>query len=312
MAVPQKPASPPNNLALCVPALARAGQILCTVVAPAQARDALRQAAAVLESNGRFVGISGVKDLADTCRAAADSTEEAQLVPICRQLAATTARHVTAVAHEIQQQAKGQGRPALPTAATPPETPKPAIEIRPVQAARPAGLAKPAGKPQPAEKPQVSPGRVERITVARTPAEKAAVTLALQNGKRFAVVGNGTLIDTQANQMWAARVGPTAIYGVAQTEIQKLHLANYADWRLPTPDELKRLLADEGSDFARSSGLFTAEKGRGGVDQLWTSESRLRFWFFGREATCLSVHTGGFSRQKAGATGVGVLAVRSP
>jgi hypothetical protein len=70
-------------------------------------------------------------------------------------------------------------------------------------------------------------------------------------------------------------------------------------------------LADDGYDFARSSSLFAGEKGRGGVDQVWTSESRLRFWFFGREATCLSVHTGGFTRQKPGAPGVAVLAVRS-
>jgi hypothetical protein len=373
MAVPRQPSGPPNNLALCVPALARAGQILCTVVTPALARESLRQAAAVLEGNGRFSNVSAVKELVERCRAAAESTDEAQLVPRCRQLAAATARQVTALAQEIQQQAKGQARPAPALAPAPAETPRPVeparpvVEARPAEPpepvkapvpvkkpapaekpkaaepakpappARPAPVAKPeparaakapektrpvepsrpverprpAAKPQPAPHVQVPPGLAERITLAQTPAEKSAVALALQNANRFALVGNGSLIDTKTNLMWTTRVGPAAAYGAAQRQVQTLRLGNYTNWRLPTPDELKRLLADEGYDFARSSGMFAAEKGRGGVDQVWTSESRLRFWFFGREVTCLSVHTGGFARRKPADTGIAALAVRS-
>jgi hypothetical protein len=391
MAAPQQPSGPPNNLALCIPALARAGQILCAAVAPDQARQSLRQAAEVLEGNGRFTGIPAVKDLADQCRMTADTTEGSQLVSRCRQLAAATARQVTLLAQEIQLQAKGQAKlatPALPapapapkpapaepvrpvTEARPPESAKPAAALapkppvetaKPLEAAepvekpalpvkpapaetpkplepakparpirpprpvekpatpavaqppekpRPVGKPKPVEKPQGTPKPQVSTAAVARLTIARTPAEQLAVTLALQNGSRFAIVGNGTIIDTRTNLMWVAHVGPALPRGAAQAQLQGLRLANHTNWRLPTPDELKLLLADDGGDFARVSGLFATGPGLPAVDRVWTSDSRHRFWFFGLEATCLSVSTGAFNWQKPSAAGIAALAVRS-
>ena len=239
-----------NILAQCVPALARASQLLCTVSQPDQARDALRQAAGLLEGNGRFAEIAAVKELADRCRVTAQTGTERELVAACRQLGATVARQMTALTQEIQRQAKAPAKPAAPAPAPPPAKPvepvKPVIPPEPVEAARPAEkpvpvekarpvvppkplvparpapiekprpveepVAAPAAKVpdekrpvekvKPAPRPSVVPGLVERITVARTAAEKAAVTLALQDGKRFAVVGNGTIIDTKTNRMW--------------------------------------------------------------------------------------------------------------
>ena len=383
-----------NVLAQCVPALARASQLLCTVTQPGQARDALQQAVGLLDGNGRFAEIPAVKELAERCRVTAQTGAEGRLVAACRQLGVTLARQMTALTQEIQQQAKAPARPAVPAAPAAPvakEAPKPVAEVtkpveaprpvekvalvekakpvepvtpivppKPVEAAKPAEKAvpiekpKPVEKPKPAEpaeptlpvrpaavekprpvekpaaapaprapekgrpvekakpapKPQVTPGLVERITVARTAAEKSAVTPALREGKRFAVVGNGTIIDTKANRMWAARLGPATSFRGAQSHAQKLRLANYADWRLPTPEELQQLVAEGGGNAVHALGMFTPERGDS-VDWLWTSRSRRRFWIFGREATCLSLRTGQLGPQKAGASRVAALAVRS-
>ena len=368
-----------NVLAQCVPALARASQLLCTVTQPGQARDALQQAVGLLDGNGRFAAISAVKELADRCRVAAQTGTEGQLVATCRQLGATLARQMTILTQEIQQQAKAPARPAAPVAPVPREAPKPLAEVakpieaptpvekrapvepvkpvappKPVEAAKPAEKpvpiekpkpvepakpvvpvrpaavekprpaekpvaapapkvpekARPAEKVKPAPKPQVVPGLVERITVARTAAEKSAVALALRDGKRFAVISNGTIIDTQTNRMWVARPGPATPHSGALSFAQNLRLGNYADWRLPTPEELQQLVAEGGSYAARSLGMFTPEQG-GNVDWLWTSRSRRRFWFFGREATCLSLRTGQLRPLKLNATGVAPSVVRS-
>jgi len=373
---------PQNVLAQCVPALARASQLLCTVTQPSQARDALQQAVGLLDGNGRFAEITAVKELADRCRVTAQTGTEGQLVAACRQLGATLARQMTTLTQEIQQQAKAPARPVAPAAPVVPvprEAPKPVAEVakpveapkpvekrapvepvkpaappKPVEAAKPAEKpvpiekprpvepakpavpvrppavekprppekpvaapapkvpekARPAEKAKPAPKPQVVPGLVERITVARTAAEKSAVALALRDGKRFAVIGNGTIIDTKTNRMWVARPGPATPFSGAQSYAQNLRLASYADWRLPTPAELEQLVAEGGSYAARSLGMFTPEQG-GNVDWLWTSRSRRRFWFFGREATCLSLRTGQLRPQKLNATGVAPLVVRS-
>jgi hypothetical protein len=405
----------PNILAQCIPAVARASQLLCTVSQPAQARDALQQAIELLDGNGRFADVASVTELAERCRVAARTVSDDQLTAACRQLGATVARQMAVLAQEMQQArlgarpappaapvAKEAAKPAepakplapptpAPAAARPAETPKPAVPPRPaepvkpvvppkpapeavrrveapkpVQPAKPATpplpaeMAKPAEKPvpverpkaveplkpaapvrpasvekpapaekprpvekpvpplapkapakgKPASKPQVDPGLVERITVASTDAEKAAVLSALQAGKRFAVVGKDTIIDTRANRMWAARCGPTLPYRGAQTYARELRLANYADWRLPAPEELSALMAEGGSGAVKSLGMFSAESG-GRLEWLWTSQSRRRFWFFGQRAACLSVRTWQLSWQKPGTTGAAGLVVRS-
>ena len=369
-----------NVLAQCVPALARASQLLCTVTQPGQARDALQQAVGLLDGNGRFAEITAVKELADRCRVTAQTGAEGQLVAACRQLGATLARQMTTLTQEMQQLAKVPARPAAPVAPVPREAPKPVAEVaKPVEAPtpvekrapvepvkptappKPVEAAKPAEKPVPIEKPKpvepakpvvpvrppavekprapekpvaapapkvpekvrppekvkpapkpqvVVPGLVERITVARTAAEKSAVALALRDSKRFAVIGNGTIIDTNTNRMWVARPGPATPHSGAQSFAQNLRLGNYADWRLPTPEELQQLVAEGGSYAARSLGMFTPEQG-GNVDWLWTSRSRRRFWFFGREAICLSLRTGQLRPQKPSAPSVAPLVVRS-
>jgi hypothetical protein len=309
-----------NVPAQCVPALARASQLLCTVTQPGQARDALQQAVGLLDGNGRFAEIPAVKELAERCRVTAQTGAEGQLVAACRQLGVTLARQMTALTQEIQQQAKAPARPAVPAAPAAPvakEAPKPVAEVtKPVEAPKlaekpvPAEKAKPVEKAKPAPKPQVTPGLVERITVARTAAEKSAVTLALRDGKRFAVIGNGTIIDTKANRMWAARLGPATSFRGAQSHAQNLRLANYADWRLPAPEELQQLVAEGGVNAVHALGMFTPERGDS-VDWLWTSRSRKRFWIFGLEAVCLSLRTGRLSHQKAGAAGAAPLLVRS-
>ncbi len=353
----------PGNLAQCVPALARASQLLCTVSQPNQARDALQQAAGLLDGNGRFTDITAVKQLADRCLLMAQTGAEGQLVASCRQLGASMARQMTTLTQQIQQLSKAPARavapvppspkPAVKVSEKPVETPaaaaqpkpaeqpvpvpepvpvtrpkpvQPAVPGAPVQptGARPRPPAKPApaaapkvpeearpvGKTGPVPKPEVVPGMLERITVARTAAEKAAVAAALQKGKRLAVVGNGTVIDTRTNRMWVGRLGPVTPFRGAQSYAENLRLGNYADWRLPSPEELQQLMAEGGREDARLVGLFASEQGSG-AEWLWTSQSRRRFWFFGRLVTCMSFRGGQFSPQKAGAARVAALAIRA-
>jgi hypothetical protein len=193
---------------------------------------------------------------------------------------------------------------------------RPAPVERPRPVGKPAPAAKgpikgrPVEKGRPAPRPQVDPDRVARITIARTAAEQAAVLSALQGGKRFAVVGNGTVIDTQTNRMWAARCGSITPYRGAQSQVRNLRLANYADWRLPAPEEVSALAADGGSGQARSLGLFSPERG-GKLEWLWTARSRRRFWLFRQEAICLSLITCELGWRAARAEASACLAVRS-
>lgn len=70
-------------------------------------------------------------------------------------------------------------------------------------------------------------------------AGKAAVKA---NGERFIAYDDGTVLDTRTNLMWAAKDNGEAVdWQDAKNYCENYRGGGYADWRLPTQDELAGL-----------------------------------------------------------------------
>lgn len=81
-----------------------------------------------------------------------------------------------------------------------------------------------------------------RTTIAITGDEKRSVERAVRTGARFANVGEGTVIDTETNLMWAARDNRNGTdWQTAAQYAAGYRAGGYDDWRLPTVPELLEL-----------------------------------------------------------------------
>lgn len=102
-------------------------------------------------------------------------------------------------------------------------------------------------------------------------AEGRAWQRAATSGSRFAVVGNGTVIDRETNLMWADHDTRSQMdWDAAKQYATALEIGGYANWRLPTASELR--------DFARTSpqhphGNIPPVVSLSGDDQ-WASDTR--------------------------------------
>ena len=95
---------------------------------------------------------------------------------------------------------------------------------------------------------------VERQAAEERNREKKTTTLAmgkrpstpmsdeLRRDGRFTAYGNGTVLDTKTNLMWAAKDnGANINWEDAKSYCEKYRGGGYTDWRMPTQDELRRL-----------------------------------------------------------------------
>jgi len=75
---------------------------------------------------------------------------------------------------------------------------------------------------------------------------------------RFNTYDNGTVLDTKANLMWAARDNGRDInWADAKSYCENYRGGYYRDWRMPTYDELKALYAGGGhKDIIKMSGWY--------------------------------------------------------
>ncbi|MCL4178791.1 MAG: DUF1566 domain-containing protein, partial [Verrucomicrobia bacterium] len=298
-----------------------------------KANEALQQAATILESDAKVSRLPQMEAVALECRSAVGAGAEGERVAACRKLATKLARLASSLATEVQEQSRKAGkveaRPAVPTPSAPPvaparePVPQPTVSATPKPvpaapapvppAAPPKTIVKPAPAPAPVPAVKAAPDKrpakpkvdLMPIRVAASAEEQAAVTTALEAGQRFAGVRNGTLIDTQMDLMWAAKVGPPGPHSSAEGYASQCRLGGYADWRLPRPEELRHFLAGGGRDLGPT--MFGS--GAGAAVALWTSATSRR-WFFIRQATVVRVGTASVDVVSAGRGDVQVLVVR--
>lgn len=320
-------------------ALARAGQMLSTVSEPSKGRQTLQQVAQLMEADPRLSDVLATAEIAQKCRTAADATDDPQVLTVCRQIATSLARTASSLATEIQQPTGTPPRTELRTppksqpipSPEPPQSPAPAPtppQPRPARPPSPAPSHTPPSPtaptattptpppapaiPQPtAPKAATSAVAIDRVTIARTVAEKEAVIRALQDGKRLAPLDNGTLIDTRHNRMWTSRLVAARNHAAARRFAGQCRTGQHADWRLPHPAELRDLLADSGRESLRSLGLFQPQGGGDPAEMLWSSEVKSKFFGLVKQAAACQISTGSTVLLKPSSPNVHVILVRS-
>jgi len=295
--------------------------MLSTVSDPARGRQTLQEVAQLMEANAALSEVLAAAEIAQKCRAAAQTTADPQVLGVCRQIATGLARTASSLATEIQQSTGAPSRTELKAppksqpgpSPEPPKTPAPTaspptqdkLAPQPSPAPphpTPAPAAQTASAPPPKPAPQSAPAPtgekarpaavpIDRVTTARTAAEKEAVTRALQDAKRFAPIANGTFIDTRHNRMWTARVVPAASHAAARRLAGDCRAGQYSDWRLPQPAELQELLAGQAREPLRSAGVFQPEDGGNPAEWLWSSEVKSRFLGLLKQAIACQIST---------------------
>jgi hypothetical protein len=255
----------------------------------------------------------------------------------CRQLAAQLARSSGRLATEIQQQgARAAAKvpapagptpaPAVPSApAAAPAPPSPPAPVAPKEtkpapapptpsrpAPKPASTSRPAApKPAPTQSP-VPQELVQRTTIARSEEEKRAVAGALQEGRRFALIGNGGLIDIETNLMWTAQPGPAGPHRAAQVSIEQSRACGVTGWRLPSPAELAGLLAGGGRKALDSLRVIPARTPAGAPCRVWTGEVRSKWFGLKKEVAVTDLASGTTSWASPQDPSVAAVAVRAP
>jgi len=302
--MPQRPPASDHRtrLALGCSALARAGQQLSTANTTEQARAALAQVADQLESDQNLAQLIPATELSQRCREAAGGSEASVLLAACRQMATSLARRASSLAAEVHQKAV-----SAPAAAPPAPT---AVEVPvPVQEAVPETSGVPVVPPAAAAVPPapvVEAERVRRLTIVENPAEREAVEAALEVGTRFARVRGMTLVDTETNRMWQAQLSNGMAHAVAMEAVRGSETGGYHDWRLPTVEEMRALLAQGGLQGLRSLGVLPAMS----APLLWTSAVRSRFFGFKKEGAVFHSGSGEMAYRALSDSAVRVLAVR--
>ena len=303
MTVNARALDPKSRLALACSALARAGQQLSTASSADQARNALLQVATQLETDGNLSTLIPVEEITRKCRETASSADETPLVAACRQLATTLARRASSLAAELQQKVVAAHAEPTPSP-VPPPSPVPAPPVAPAIPAHLQPTPQPAEAPAP--KPRVDPARIRELTIAATTEEREAVRVALETGSRFAPVGDALLIDTRANRMWLSYLLPATRYADVLAALPRLDIGGYGDWRLPSPDEFRRIIDGGGFQALRSMGVLPAVN----APLLWSSDFRSRFFGLRKSVCVANGDTGELIREPASSTRVQVLAVR--
>jgi hypothetical protein len=311
-----------SRLALSCSALARSGQILSTISSPDAARNALLEAATILEADARKSGWTQIEQAAAECRSVAASVSDADSIASCRRLATKLARQASTLATEVQQQTRKTHKPAgqpdavIAASTIPAPAPAPVTSSAPPPSAAPTParrMEQPAREaPRPvAARATPRDADIARVRVATSAVEREAVTAALLAGDRFAVVGADTIIDVNQNRMWLARLGPAGPYRTAQEFVAGCRAGGYSDWRLPRPDELQQLLSAGGRAWAIAHGLFEAGSGTAaGRVCVWTCDTRWRWRRFRREVTVIDLRTSQVGVIPASNRTVRVMALR--
>jgi hypothetical protein len=298
--------------------------MLSMVNNPPQGRETLRQVVDLLEGDFRASDFPQVATAARECRSAEAATAEAELVAVCRRLAAALARQAGTLASEVQQASQKATQPSLETAppaaptpappAQPAPPPPPPPEVVPVEPAAPEPEVAPveaaAPEPEAVAVPEVGEADMARVSVARTATERAAVKAALAAGQRFAEVGDGTFIDVASDRMWAIRVGPRGNFAGAQAYVAGCRLGGHSDWRLPNPGEVQRLLWQGGDEYLKAAGVLEAEGEPNPASALWTNQSSRRWFGMRQEVTVVNLTTGALESRSGSTRAVHVLATR--
>jgi len=145
----------------------------------------------------------------------------------------------------------------------------------------------------------IDPAKAQmRVTIAKTIEEKEAVVRTCATGERFAVVGNGTVIDTNTNLMWAARSSGRLEWSAATRVASEYKGGGYPDWRLPTPGELQTLGVELRNTLHIVFDLRERYTSRTGY--LWSSKSRLVAMALRLEADCLDIDSGKLTQKGKG------------
>jgi hypothetical protein len=102
---------------------------------------------------------------------------------------------------------------------------------------------------------------------------------AAKDGRFIANYGNGTVLDTKTNLMWAAKDNGTDVsWNGAKSYCENFFAGGYKDWRMPTNDELASLY-DAGK--SRPSPCYESFNIHAATDLIqttcfatWSSETR--------------------------------------
>ena len=130
------------------------------------------------------------------------------------------------------------------------------------------------------------------------------ITSACASQDRFIVHhGNGTVLDTKTNLMWAAKDnGSDVNWPGAKSYCENFFAGNYKDWRMPTKDELASLYDAQQTREAPCAGNFNIHVSTDLIKTTcfgtWSSETRnadasLFDFVYGRQDWYLQSHTYG-------------------
>jgi hypothetical protein len=95
---------------------------------------------------------------------------------------------------------------------------------------------------------------------------------------RFVAYDNGTVLDTKTNLIWAAKDNGADIdWEGAKSYCEKYHAGGYADWRMPTQDEMEGLYDKSivGNNNYHLTTLITLT-----ASCFWSSETRRNAAFY--------------------------------
>lgn len=108
----------------------------------------------------------------------------------------------------------------------------------------------------------------------------ASTIVACASNDRFIIHhGNGTVLDTKTNLMWAGKDnGSDVNWAGAKSYCDNFRAGNYNDWRMPTSDELASLYDAKQTLNAPCAGNFnihlTTELIKITCFEAWSSETR--------------------------------------
>jgi len=117
------------------------------------------------------------------------------------------------------------------------------------------------------------------LVIALIPLIASTITACAGNDRFIVHHGNGTVLDTKTNLMWAGKDnGSDVSWPDAKSYCENYHAGNYADWRLPTNDELASLYDAQQTRTAPCAGNFSIHPATELIKitciETWSSETR--------------------------------------
>jgi len=106
---------------------------------------------------------------------------------------------------------------------------------------------------------------------------------------RFIAYGNGTVLDTKTNLMWAAKDNGSDInWANAKSYCENYRGGGYTDWRMPTQDELAGLYDRSKRYYLKQEGFYIHLTEMIQLSDVWPWASETR----GNEAACFCFRNG--------------------